>query len=216
MNKLILLISIVFMLSSCGKSEEERLNDLIAETTKASLYIPESYDPVSTQCDSMRRAVISRANIKKSAKIISLVREAEGVQREIEMNTEQREYWRGKYGEFYNDYANKVNRGETKKAELMTEATRLFTELSDDYFAHNEFCGYIVEHKFRAKNNMGNVMFGDVIYILNQDKTEVIDAYDTADDDFVGFIQMIDAIIEVGDNYAQENLDLIDICNNIK
>lgn len=59
-------------------------------------------------------------------------------------------------------------------------------------------------------------MFGDVIYILNQDKTEVIDAYDTADDDFAGFIQMIDAIIEVGDNYAQENLDLIDICNNIK
>lgn len=215
MKKLFSILCILILLTACGKSEEEKLNDLIAETTKASLYIPDSYDPVSTQCDSMSRTVINPANIKKSAKIISLVKEAQSIQREIEINTEQRDYWRGKYGEFYNDYSKKVSKGEAEKAKLMTEAEKLFSELSRDYYAHKEFCGYIVEHKFRAKNNMGNILFGDVIYILNKDKIEVIDAYDTSDDDFIGFIQIIDAIIEAGKDYSRDRLNLEDICDNI-
>lgn len=215
MNKLLFVLNILLLLTACGKSDEEKLNVLIAETTKASLYIPESYDPVSTQCDSMSRAVINRANIQKSAKIISLVREAESLQREIDMNAEQRDHWRGKYEDIYNDYSKEVSKGEEEKAALMTKAEKLFSELSKDYYAHHEFCGYIVEHKFRAKNNMGNIMFGDVIYILNKEKTEVIDAYDTSNDDFYRFIQMIDAVIEVGNNYSKDSLNLVDICNNI-
>ena len=74
MKKLFLLFSILFVLSSCGKSDEEKLNDLIEEATKASLYIPESYDPVSTQCDTLGIDIINPTNIKKSVKIISLVR----------------------------------------------------------------------------------------------------------------------------------------------
>ena len=59
MKKLFLLLSLVMMLSSCGKSDEGKLNDMIAEATKSSLYIPESYDPVSTQCDTLGRDIIN-------------------------------------------------------------------------------------------------------------------------------------------------------------
>lgn len=216
MKKLFLLLSIVFMLSSCGKSEEEKLNDMIAEATKANLYIPESYDPVSTDCDTLARNIINKANIQKSAKIISLTREAEGVQAQIEMDSEQRDYWRGKYGEFYSDYSKKVQRGEEKRDRLKAQAKQLFAELLEEYNGKREFCGFIVEHKFRAKNNMGNVMFGDIIYILNKDKTEIVAAYDTSDDDFIKFIQMVDAMQQIGEDYNIEEIDLADICNNIK
>lgn len=216
MKKLLFLLSIVFMLSSCGKSDEEKLNDMIAEATKASLYIPESYDPVSTECDTLGRDFINKANIKKSAKIISLVREAQSVQSQIERDAEQRDYWRGKYGEFFSDYSKKVQRGEEKRNELKAQANKLFAELITDYNTNREFCGFIVEHKFRAKNNMGNVMFGDIIYILNKDKTEIVDAYDTSDDDFFGFIQMTGAMQEIGENYNLEEINLEEICDNIK
>lgn len=204
------------MLSSCGKSEEEKLNNMIAEATKANLYIPESYDPVSTECDTLGRNIIIKANIQKSAKIISLTREAEGLQTQIERDADQRDYWRGKYGEFYSDYSKKVQRGEEKRDKLRAQANKLFVELLEDYNGKREFCGFIVEHKFRAKNNMGNVMFGDIIYILNKDKTEIVAAYDTSDDDFINFIQMVDAMQQIGEDYSIDEIDLADICNNIK
>ena len=216
MKKLFLLLSIFFILTSCGKSDEEKLHDLIGEATKASLYIPESYDPVSIQCDTLGRNIITPANIKKSAKIISLVREAQSTQRQIERDLEQRDYWQGKYGDFYNDYSKKVRSGEEKRDELKTQAMELFAELLKDYNAERGFYGFIVEHKFRAKNNMGNVLFGDVIYILNKEKTEILAAYDTSDDDFVGFVQMTGAMQEIGMNYNLEEINLEDICDNIK
>lgn len=216
MKKLFLLLGIFFILTSCGKSDEEKLHDLIGEATKASLYIPESYDPVSIQCDTLGRNIITPANIKKSAKIISLVREAQSTQRQIERDLEQRDYWQGKYGDFYNDYSKKVRSGEEKRDELKTQAMELFAELLKDYNAERGFYGFIVEHKFRAKNNMGNVLFGDVIYILNKEKTEILAAYDTSDDDFVGFVQMTGAMQEIGMNYNLEEINLEDICDNIK
>ena len=216
MKKLFLLLGIFFILTSCGKSDEEKLHDLIGEATKASLYIPESYDPVSIQCDTLGRNIITPAYIKKSAKIISLVREAQSTQRQIERDLEQRDYCQGKYGDFYNDYSKKVRSGEEKRDELKTQAMELFAELLKDYNAERGFYGFIVEHKFRAKNNMGNVLFGDVIYILNKEKTEILAAYDTSDDDFVGFVQMTGAMQEIGMNYNLEEINLEDICDNIK
>lgn len=216
MKKLVLLLSIVFVLSSCGKSDEEKLNNMVAEATKSALYIPESYDPVSIKCDSLGINIINPANIKKSAKIISLVKEAQGVQRQIECDAEQRDYWRGKYGEFYRDYSKKVQKGKQKKDELQAQANKLFAELIEDYNTDRGFCGYIVEHTFRAKNNMGNVMFGDWIYILDKDKSKIVAAYDASDDDFLGFNQMIEAMHEVGENYNLEEINLEEICDNIK
>ena len=63
---------------------------------------------------------------------------------------------------------------------------------------------------------MGDVMFGDVIYIVNKDKTKIVAAYDSSDDDFVGFVQMTGAMREIGENYNLEEINLDEICDNIK
>ena len=142
MKKIIFLLSIFFILTSCGKSDEERINDLVGEATKATLYIPESYDPVSTQCDTLGRNIINPANIKKSAKIISLVREAQSTQRQIDFDLEQRDYWQGKYGNFYNDYSKKAQSGEEKRDQLKSQAMQLFAELLTDYNTRKGSYGY--------------------------------------------------------------------------
>ena len=216
MKKLFLLLSIFFILTSCGKSNEERINDLIAEATKASLYIPESYDPVSTQCDTLYRDIINPANIDKSAKIMSLIRDVQRTQREIERDIEICEFTQGKYDYRYNEYSKKVRKGEEKRDELKAQANKLFAELQKDFYKDRGFYGFIVEHRFRAKNNMGTVMFGDMIYIINKDITEVVAAYDTSDNDFVEFMQMVEAIQEIGENYNLDEINLGEICANIK
>lgn len=216
MKKLFLLLSICFILNSCGRSEEEKLNDLIGEATQANLYIPESYDPVSTHCDTLHRNIINPGNIKKSAKIISLVREAQSTQKQIEWDSEERESWKGDIGGIYNEYSRKIRSGEETRDKLKSQAMKLFAELLKDYYSERGFYGYIVEHKFRAKNNMGNVLFSDIIYIVNKEKTEIVAAYDTYDNDFVGFLQMSSAMQEIGENYNLEEINLEEICDNIK
>lgn len=216
MKKLFLLLSIFFILTSCGKSNEEKIKDLIAEATKASLYIPESYDPVSTQCDTLFRDIINPANIDKSAKIMSLFRSVQSTQREMEYCVRQRDFLSGKHAELYNDYAKRVISGEETIDELKAQANKLFAELLKDFYKDRGFYGYIVEHRFRAKNNMGTVMFGDMIYIISKDMTEVVAAYDTSDNDFVQFMQMVGAIQEIGENYNLEDINLEEICGNIK
>lgn len=216
MKKLFLLLSIFFILTSCGKSNEEKIKDLIAEATKASLYIPESYDPVSTQCDTLFRDIINPANIDKSAKIMSLIRQVQYTQGQIERDIELCEMSYGKYEHRYNEYSNKVRKGEEKRDELKAQANKLFAELLKDFYKDRGFYGYIVEHRFRAKNNMGTVMFGDMIYIISKDMTEVVAAYDTSDNDFVQFMQMVGAIQEIGENYNLEDINLEEICGNIK
>lgn len=215
MKKLFLLLSIVAMLSSCGKSDEEKLNDMIAEATKSSLYIPESYDPVSTRCDTLGRDIINPTNIKKTAKIISLVRKAQEVQIQMGSDADSVVVGERNMGS-YSDYSRKVQRGEEKRDQLKVQANELFAELLEDYNKNRGFYGYIVEHKFRAKNNMGNVVFGDIIYVLNKDKTEIVAAYDTADDDFLDFVQMVGAMQDIGENYNVEEIDLEEICDDIK
>lgn len=110
----------------------------------------------------------------------------------------------------------KYRKENKKKDELQAQANKLFAELIEDYNTDRGFYGYIVEHTFRAKNNMGNVMFGDWIYILDKDKSKIVAAYDASDDDFLGFNQMIEAMHEIGENYNLEEINLEEICDNIK
>lgn len=216
MKKLVFILSVIFVITSCGKSEEEKLNDLVAKTTKASLFIPESYDPVSIKCDTLSTNFINDANIRKSVKIIELNNEIKNVQREIEINTEQQNYWQGKFGDFYRDYSKKVQLGEEKRDQLTAKAKDLLGELIKDYNTPREFIGYLVEHRFRAQNNSGDVMFGDVIYILNKDKSQIVAAYDSNDYDFYRFNQLTNAIYSLGKNFDLNEIDLSEICDNIK
>ena len=219
MKKLVLIFSILFMLTSCGKSDEEKLNELIAEAAKSTLFIPESYDPVSLQCDSMSINVINEENIKKASRIIELGEKANSIQRSIESDMQQRDFWRGKSSDYYREYANKVEKNVSQRMKWESEMSNLLTELQREYWdkkENGEFCGYLVAHRFRAKNNVGTVGFCDMIFLLNKDKTEVLSAYNVNDENFQNFMKVIDTIIELGpENISEDNINLEETVNEI-
>lgn len=207
------------MLTSCGKSDEEKLNELIAEAAKSTLFIPESYDPVSLQCDSMSINVINEENIKKASRIIELGEKANSIQRSIESDMQQRDFWRGKSSDYYREYANKVEKNVSQRMKWESEMSNLLTELQREYWdkkENGEFCGYLVAHRFRAKNNVGTVGFCDMIFLLNKDKTEVLSAYNVNDENFQNFMKVIDTIIELGpENISEDNINLEETVNEI-
>ena len=217
-NYLLIALCCLFF-ASCGKSDEEKLNDLIAEATKSSLYIPESYDPVSLECDTLGRNIITEANIKKAVKFVEVMKEAKNQQHDFEYNNEQKEFWRGQYGGFYNDYSRKAQSAENKKIQKIGEARAIISDLYKQYYAPREFVGFLADHKFRAKNNAGQVCFGEYVFILNKEKTEVLAAIDAQDEKTLYFFQLTGALQELGEGIDTDNLSeqkLFEISENIK
>ena len=76
-----------------------------------------------------------------------------------------------------------------------------------------------LHHKFRAKNNAGQVCFGEYVFILNKEKTEVLAAIDAQDEKTLYFFQLTGALQELGEGIDTDNLSeqkLFEISENIK
>ena len=196
-QRLLLLAIATILFVSCG-NEEKRINKLIADASKSMLYYPESYDPVSLKIDSLFTDIITDKNIKKANRLVSITNQVESLQREIEYSEEEVEYWKGKYyaNDMLKKYSREVESNTQKKDDLVEEGRQIYSELKEVVNAERSFRGFVVEHRFRAKNNNGNVLMSDMLYILNKEKTEVICGYDETDVEFQNFLQVINEIKE--------------------
>lgn len=196
-QRLLLLAIATILFVSCG-NEEKRINKLIADASKSMLYYPESYDPVSLKIDSLFTDIITDKNIKKANRLVSITNQVESLQRQIEYSEEEVEYWKGKYyaNDMLKKYSREVESNTQKKDDLVEEGRQIYSELKEVVNAERSFRGFVVEHRFRAKNNNGNVLMSDMLYILNKEKTEVICGYDETDVEFQNFLQVINEIKE--------------------
>lgn len=215
MKNVLVIISFVFVLvlAGCEKSIENRAKKLVAEASKSLLYFPESYDQMAFECDSMFNRIITKDNVWKSAKILELMKEIERVQREIDFDRDRYESM-STYG-IGMEYLAKCKRGEKKKKELLDKAAVLFNELVDEMHHEPEFHGFIAYDRFRAKNNSGNVLMGENVYILNKTCDQIVEVLDAQNEDVLQYMQMI-ALIQnnYSDDFSDE--DIIELCKNIK
>lgn len=196
-QRLLLLAIATILFVSCG-NEEKRINKLIADASKSMLYYPESYDPVSLKIDSLFTDIITDKNIKKANRLVSITNQVESLQRKIEYSEEQVDFWKSGYydSDMVRKYSREVDSNTQKKDDLVEEGRQIYSELKEVVNAERSFRGFVVEHRFRAKNNNGNVLMSDMLYILNKEKTEVICGYDETDVEFQNFLQVINEIKE--------------------
>lgn len=202
--------------ASCVKSDDEKLQNMIADATKSTLFIPESYDPISFDCDSLMNDVFSDVNIRKATKFVEFMNEAKDLKRDMEFNAEQCDFWRGKYGGFYNDYSRKKQKAQEKLDNNLGEARNIAYEIRGMYFCEPELKGYVVNHRFRAKNNFGNVCFGETIFILNKEKDKIIYAFSLEDEKVLYFLQLLAGLRDIGNKESIEDADLFDLSHGIK
>lgn len=73
MKKILLCLSIILILTACGKSKEEKIEELVIKETKSMLYFPESFDLISFECDSLFTQILTKENVMISTKIFDYV-----------------------------------------------------------------------------------------------------------------------------------------------
>ena len=211
-KKYCLLTVILFTLSSCIQSTEDKIDDLIEGHIKTCLYVPDSYESVATRIDS---AFTPYCDPAFHEKLLELSKYSERVS-ELEVNIKTEEWeissakssmaiWSDGYSATarheYKEAKNKLSVHEKKiqeyindKNDIVNKGKILYQTILKESKGSRHFIGYQVNHRYRAENNSGQKLLGDVFYVFNKDLSEILLVYDIDSDDYIVVEELIKQI----------------------
>lgn len=71
-----------------------------------------------------------------------------------------------------------------KEEKLKNKIRKAYEELWKIAETDRQFIGFKATHKFRAKNNAGNTLMGENVYIMNEDLTKILASYDADSEEY--------------------------------
>lgn len=196
-------------MTSCSKSPEEKANVLIEKAVKATLFKPDTYEPVVTKVDSaftpycdpefhkklFRLKEIGESIYECDDKIRRAKIEASSAEfsmsiREDDNDSHSRhEYQR--YKEQYEEHNRKIEEQTEKRNTLVEKGKKLREEIEAEIAKQPKFIGFKAGHRFRADNNAGETMMGDMFFVFDKDISEILLAYDAESEDYEAIDEMI-------------------------
>lgn len=210
MNKVLLGTMFIALFVSCGKSPEEKVNVLITESIKKSLYHPDTYSPVETVVDSAFLPFDAPEFYDKTLQLCKLGMVIDKYDKEAKRKKDDIEFHRDMLNIMYShsskeslnqaqeDYDNAIS----QKTKAENNAKKLAEELKAMIDEEQKFIGFKARHRYRANNNAGQTVFGKTEFLFDKDMTEIIAAYDMDDEEYMAvqllYKQMLgeDTIIE--------------------
>lgn len=188
-----LILLAALTLSSC-QSKQKKAEKVAAKIVKENLYIPESYDPVSTQIDSAFNTPYFDARIREIVNEISTT-EYEVSKKKIDLDAAERSINLRKRlssnGRGLNIYDSQdIEAAQYRYSTLNNEMIDLRTKIISlkrefgtivNSYDYHEFIGWGIHHKYRAKTQSGIVDFGECVIIVGKDFKTTIRLVDMND-----------------------------------
>lgn len=192
MKKILLGTISLVVLASCSSSPEDKANALIKEEMKKVLYHAETYDPVETQIDSAFTPFDDPMFYDKTLRLYKLGTAIDEYDRKIRSEKSDMAHYRdmlrimfsSSNQERYNQAKENYDEYLAKKAETESKAKALANELKKMLDREQLFIGFKARHRYRANNNAGQTVFGDMEYLFDKDISKVVAAYDMDGSDY--------------------------------
>lgn len=185
----VIVTSLVTLFVSCGKSPEDKVNALIGEDIKKVLYHPETYDPAETRIDSAFTPFDDPAFYEKAVQLYKVGVAMEEYERNMKSAKSSMAIWGGTYQSAFerNEYQEAKaeydeNAQNKKTAEI--KAKRIAEELKALLNKEKTFIGFKACHRYRAENNAGQVVFGEMEFLFDKDITKILASYDMDNDEY--------------------------------
>lgn len=189
MRKVLLGVLLATLCVSCGKSLEEKANALITDDIKKVLYHPETYDPAETQVDSAFTPFDDPAFYEKTVQLCKLGMSIDECDRKMKHAKSSMSIWSGPYQSAFgrNEYQEAKdeydeNARNKKNAEIKVQ--KLANELKIMLDKEQRFIGFKARHRYRADNNAGQTIFGEMKYLFDKDLRKIVATYDMDDDEY--------------------------------
>lgn len=198
---------------SCS-SPEDKAKALLKEHMKTVLLHPESYECVSVEVDSAFAPFASPSFHEKVLATEELGESIQKCQRTIE--SERREVssaesimsiYSGGFSDHgrtqYRIYKEQLDEHQRKLDEeierlnaLQRKVASAYDEIKKEASQEPAFIGYSIVHRYRAKNNAGQAVLGDVICVTDKDFSKILVSYDAEGDKFAFLSEMIKRVKE--------------------
>ncbi len=200
---LLLITAILILPVSCIKSQMDKTNELIETHIQKMLVIPESYDPVETILDSAYAPYDSPELLALTYKVSQMGIELQNLKDKAKIAKSFMSIWeedpysssfaQNEYQESKAEYEQIVE----QQKEVEKRLTKAGEEMKELLQKEPEFIGYKATHRYRAKNNAGQVLIGDQFYIFNKDLTEILASYDMDSDEYIISQEVIKQISQI-------------------
>ncbi len=220
MRKVLLGVLLATLCVSCSKSLEEKANALIADDIKKVLYHPETYDPAETQVDSAFTPFDDPAFYEKTVQLCKLGMSIDECDRKMKHAKSSMSIWSGPYQSAFgrNEYQEAKdeydeNARNKKNAEIKVQ--KLANELKIMLDKEQRFIGFKARHRYRADNNAGQTIFGEMKYLFDKDLRKIVATYDMDDDEYkavqIVYKQMLGEDVQI----ENESFDDVEPINDL-
>lgn len=186
MKKKLLFIATLFAMISCSQSSQEKVNALIELELKKSLYHPETYDPAETIVDSAFTPFDDPTFYEKTINLCRLGVEMEDYEYKIKDEKSDMAHYKDMLQimysnsdkESYDQAKENYEKYLAEKKETEGKIEKLVDELKSELEKEPQFIGFKARHRYRAQNNGGQTVFGEVKFLFDKDITKIVSAYD--------------------------------------
>lgn len=189
MKRVLLGTLLITLFVSCGKSPEEKANALIEEDIKKVLYHPETYDPADTQVDSAFTPFDAPSFYEKTVQLCKLGMSVVECDRKMKNAKSSMTIWSGpyqsafgrnEYQEAKDEYDENARNKKTLEAKVEILAGELKTMLDKE----QQFIGFKARHRYRANNNAGQTIFGEMKYLFDKSLSKIVASYDMDSEEY--------------------------------
>lgn len=215
MRRVLLGALLAMLCVSCSKSLEEKANALIADDIKKVLYHPETYDPAETQVDSAFTPFDDPVFYEKTVQLCKLGMSIDECDRKMKQAKSSMSIWSGPYQSAFdrNEYQeakDEYNENARNKKNAEIKAKKIASELKTMLDKEQQFIGFKARHRYRADNNAGQTIFGEMKYLFDKDLRKIVATYDMDDDEYkavqIVYKQMLGEDVQI----ENENFDDIE------
>ena len=204
MKKIILVGLAALAFVGCTMSPEKKAASIAEKAVKASLYHPDSYDPIGTVVDSAFAPKDDPDFFEKTLKLYELGIEMEQCDREMKSAKSSMMIWSGSWDAYskneYNQHKEEYENYTAKMETLQKKGEKLGEELKSIAEQGRNFIGWKVTHSYRAQNNAGQTLIGESVFILDPEMNQILAGYNTNDSDY----QSVQAMYEMMEAAAEE------------
>ena len=205
MKKILLLVFATIVFWGCAVSPEKKASSIIENAIKNSLYHPESYDPIGTKIDSAFAPFDLPDFYEKTLKLSQIGAEIEDLDRDLRFAKSSMAIWNDRSTAFakneYNEAKNKYEKCSSQIEALHLKAEKLSEEMKAIIEQGRHFIGWKATHSYRAKNNAGQTLIGETVFILDAEMTRVLAGYDSESVEY----QTVQKIYEMLKDAADRN-----------
>lgn len=225
MRKSIFLSFAILTLVSCVRAPEDKVNSIIQERVKNSLFFPESYQAIETVVDSAFAPKDDPVFYDRAMNLYRLFVAVEVCRSKAHRAERTMNVWKNPYAKGFGNVNYKQEKAIFEKYSKQVEYYTAKIEKEKDYLqglisCQPAFIGFKFTHRFRAKTNSGNVTIGEKVFITNKDMTQVLVGYDSDEEEYMlvqRFYQTIqEARLQYNDSISLDMKKLEDELNRCR